>query len=151
MPRVLHENLKLLLACNQNSCATLPFYAEAAAGASSRVATPGSTLPSSNSSEAPPPVLQCVTLSSVPYFKQAVAVSPPPMTVTTPEPVTSTTLSIIDFVPLSKLFISNTPIGPFQMIVFDFAIAAAFFAIDSGPQSRPMKPAGIPSAILEFL
>ena len=41
---------------------------------------PGSSLPSSSSSEAPPPVDTCVTLSSVSYFLHAVAVSPPPMT-----------------------------------------------------------------------
>ena len=45
---------------------------------------PGSSLPSRSSSEAPPPVDTCVTLSSVPYFLHAVAVSPPPMTVMTP-------------------------------------------------------------------
>mmetsp|Transcript_33191 Transcript_33191/g.99991 ORF Transcript_33191/g.99991 Transcript_33191/m.99991 type:complete len:436 (+) Transcript_33191:828-2135(+) len=116
------------------------------AGASSRAATPGSTLPSRSSREAPPPVLQCVTLSSVSYFLHAVAVSPPPITVMVPDLVTSTTLSIMDFVPASKLFISNTPIGPFHTIVLDLAMAAAFLAMDSGPQSSPMKPAGTPPA-----
>mmetsp|Transcript_135156 Transcript_135156/g.350210 ORF Transcript_135156/g.350210 Transcript_135156/m.350210 type:complete len:206 (+) Transcript_135156:224-841(+) len=114
------------------------------AGAASSVETPGSSLPSSNSKDAPPPVLQCVTLSSVPYFLQAVAVSPPPITVVAPADVTSTILSIMALVPLSKLFISNTPIGPFQMMVLDFAMAAAFFAMDSGPQSKPIKPSGTP-------
>mmetsp|Transcript_56230 Transcript_56230/g.174390 ORF Transcript_56230/g.174390 Transcript_56230/m.174390 type:complete len:216 (+) Transcript_56230:45-692(+) len=116
------------------------------AGASSSAATPGSTLPSRSSSEAPPPVLQWVTLSSVSYFLQAVAVSPPPMTVMQPVLVTSTILSIIIFVPFSNFFISNTPIGPFQMMVLDFSMAAALRFTDSGPQSRPMKPSGTPLA-----
>mmetsp|Transcript_75016 Transcript_75016/g.189645 ORF Transcript_75016/g.189645 Transcript_75016/m.189645 type:complete len:206 (-) Transcript_75016:97-714(-) len=121
------------------------------AGAASSVETPGKSLPSSNSREAPPPVLQCVTLSSVPYFLHAVAVSPPPITVTAPAAVTSTILSIMALVPCSKLAISNTPIGPFQMMVLDLAMASSFLAIDCGPQSRPMKPSGTPelrSAVL---
>mmetsp|Transcript_67003 Transcript_67003/g.125183 ORF Transcript_67003/g.125183 Transcript_67003/m.125183 type:complete len:247 (+) Transcript_67003:253-993(+) len=115
--------------------------------ASSNAATPGKTLPSSSSREAPPPVLQCVTLSSVSYFLHAVAVSPPPMTVTVPDLVTSTILSIMDFVPFSKAAISKTPIGPFHTMVFALAIASLFFLIDSGPQSSPMKPAGTPVLI----
>mmetsp|Transcript_39516 Transcript_39516/g.86319 ORF Transcript_39516/g.86319 Transcript_39516/m.86319 type:complete len:201 (-) Transcript_39516:876-1478(-) len=115
-------------------------------GASSRAATPGKTLPSRSSKDAPPPVLQCVTLSSVSYFLQAVAVSPPPMTVMAPDFVTSTILSIMDFVPFSKGFISNTPMGPFQIMVFAFWMAALFNSTDFGPQSRPMKPEGIPDA-----
>merc|ERR1712012_524016 len=66
--------------------------------ASSRAATPGKSLPSSNSREAPPPVLQCDTLSTVLYFLQAVAVSPPPITEIAPAAVTSTILSIIPLV-----------------------------------------------------
>merc|ERR1712151_1195741 len=116
-----------------------------------RAATPGNSLPSSNSKEAQTPVLQCVTLSSVPYFLQAVAVSPPPMTVTTPAAVPATTASINSLVPASKLAISNTPIGPFQMIVLEAATASAFNFFDSGPQSRPMKPSGIPSALVLLL
>merc|ERR1711979_47185 len=69
--------------------------------ASQSAATPGSSLPSSSSNEAPPPVLQCETLSSVSYFLQAVAVSPPPITVTTPAAVAVTTASIKLFVPAS--------------------------------------------------
>mmetsp|Transcript_73482 Transcript_73482/g.195293 ORF Transcript_73482/g.195293 Transcript_73482/m.195293 type:complete len:213 (-) Transcript_73482:860-1498(-) len=122
----------------------LPPPPPAFAGASSNAATPGNSLPSKSSKEAPPPVLQWVTLSSVSYFLQAVAVSPPPMTVIVPDFVTSTTLAIIDFVPASNFAISNTPIGPFQMMVLDLAIASSFFTIDLGPQSSPIKPAGTP-------
>merc|ERR1711998_814968 len=114
--------------------------------ASLRAATPGSTLPSKSSIEAPPPVLQCVTFSMVLYFLQAVAVSPPPMTETAPFSVAPTTASMRDLVPASNFPISNTPIGPVQMIVFDASTAALFNALLLGPQSSPMKPSGIPSA-----
>mmetsp|Transcript_58611 Transcript_58611/g.154000 ORF Transcript_58611/g.154000 Transcript_58611/m.154000 type:complete len:374 (-) Transcript_58611:1671-2792(-) len=110
----------------------------------SSAAMPGSSLPSSSSSDAPPPVETCVTLSSVSYFLQQVAVSPPPITVTTPALVTSTMVSIIDLVPDSKEAISKTPIGPFQMIVLEALMAAAFSSIVLGPQSRPIMPALTP-------
>merc|ERR1711879_759445 len=119
--------------------------------ASLSAATPGRSLPSSNSNDAPPPVLQCETLSSVSYFLQAVAVSPPPITVTTPAAVAATTASIKLFVPVSNLAISKTPIGPFQMIVLDASTAALFNLMDSGPQSEPMKPSGMPSAFVDSL
>merc|ERR1712193_404575 len=115
--------------------------------ASLSAATPGSTLPSKSSIEAPPPVLQWVTFSIVLYFLQAVAVSPPPMTETAPFSVAPTTASIRVFVPASNFPISKTPIGPFQIMVFDASTAALFNALDLGPQSNPMKPSGIPSAL----
>mmetsp|Transcript_18131 Transcript_18131/g.38949 ORF Transcript_18131/g.38949 Transcript_18131/m.38949 type:complete len:252 (-) Transcript_18131:524-1279(-) len=105
---------------------------------------PGISLPSSSSSEAPPPVETCVTLSSVSYFLHAVAVSPPPITVMVPAVVTSTILSIISLVPFSKAAISNTPIGPFQMMVLLAAMAAALSSTVLGPQSRPIIPSGTP-------
>merc|ERR1712196_358312 len=98
--------------------------------ASLRAATPGKTLPSKSSKEAPPPVLQWLTLSSVSYFLQAVAVSPPPITVIVPAAVAATTASIQLFVPVSNLAISNTPTGPFQMMVLDASTAALFSAMD---------------------
>mmetsp|Transcript_3185 Transcript_3185/g.8659 ORF Transcript_3185/g.8659 Transcript_3185/m.8659 type:complete len:211 (-) Transcript_3185:834-1466(-) len=119
--------------------------------AASRVATPGRSLPSSSSSEAPPPVLQCVTLSSVSYFLQAVAVSPPPMTVMTPSLVAFTTSSMSVLVPVSNEAISNTPIGPFQIRVLEDMTAARLSSMDRGPQSRPMKPSGMPSAWVHCL
>merc|ERR1712039_600666 len=100
--------------------------------ASVRAATPGNSLPSMSSNDAPPPVLQCVTLSTVLYTLQAVAVSPPPITDTAPPSVAATTASISDFVPASNLPISNTPMGPFQTIVFDASTAALFNSIDLG-------------------
>mmetsp|Transcript_36703 Transcript_36703/g.104435 ORF Transcript_36703/g.104435 Transcript_36703/m.104435 type:complete len:203 (+) Transcript_36703:142-750(+) len=119
--------------------------------ASSKAATPGRTLPSKSSNEAPPPVLQCETLSTVLYFLQAVAVSPPPMTVMTPAAVAATTVSIKDLVPFSNLGISKTPMGPFQMMVFDSITALAFSSMDLGPQSKPMKPSGMPSSFVASL
>merc|ERR1712151_317489 len=120
----------------------------AATYASVKAATPGSTLPSKSSNEAPPPVLQWLTLSSVSYFLQAVAVSPPPITVMVPAAVASTTTSMSDFVPISNFAISKTPIGPFQIIVLDAFTASAFNAMDLGPQSKPMKPSGMPSSFV---
>ena len=43
-------------------------------------ATPGSTLPSMNSSDAPPPVDTCETLSDTPAWSTDEAESPPPIT-----------------------------------------------------------------------
>mmetsp|Transcript_111925 Transcript_111925/g.316302 ORF Transcript_111925/g.316302 Transcript_111925/m.316302 type:complete len:363 (+) Transcript_111925:164-1252(+) len=120
-------------------------------GFSDKAAIPGSSLPSSSSNDAPPPVEQCVTLSSVSYFLQHVAVSPPPMIVTTFFFVAFTTSSMSAFVPFSNEAISNTPIGPFQMMVFAFATAAAFSFMLSSPQSKPMKSSGIPSFIVAVL
>src|SRR6266576_971185 len=50
--------------------------------ASSSAATPGNAFPSRNSSDAPPPVETCVSLSSIPAT--AATESPPPTTVTAP-------------------------------------------------------------------
>merc|ERR1712187_402210 len=116
--------------------------------ASLRAATPGSTLPSKSSIEAPPPVLQCVTFSIVLYFLQAVAVSPPPMTEMAPFSVAPTTASIRVFVPGSNLPISKTPIGPFQIMVFDASTAALFSSLDLGPQFKPMNPSGMPCSLV---
>mmetsp|Transcript_36745 Transcript_36745/g.79610 ORF Transcript_36745/g.79610 Transcript_36745/m.79610 type:complete len:211 (-) Transcript_36745:185-817(-) len=66
------------------------------------------------------------------------------MTDTAPFAVTSTIFSIIFLVPASKGAISKTPMGPFQMMVLDLAMAAAFCSMDLGPQSKPMKPSGTP-------
>ena len=51
-------------------------------------------------------------------------------------------------VPFSKEAISKTPIGPFQMMVFDAMIAAALSLTDSGPQSRPIMPSLMPCALV---
>merc|ERR1719461_2357691 len=61
-----------------------------------KAATPGRTFPSKSSKLAPPPVLTWLTLSSVPYLAQQVAVSPPPMMVQPPAEVNLTTPAIRD-------------------------------------------------------
>ena len=42
-----------------------------------------------------------------------------------------------------KLSNSNTPVGPFHRIVFDFLITSANRASDLGPMSIPSQPSGI--------
>src|SRR5258706_440181 len=82
--------------------------------ASSSAATPGSSFPSRNSSEAPPPVETWVSLSSIPAT--AATESPPPTTVTAPFFPASTRAVAIARVPASNGGGSNTPIGPLQKI-----------------------------------
>src|SRR5260370_27946681 len=55
-----------------------------AAPASRSAATPGSSRPSRNSSEAPPPVETCVIFADAPACSTAAAESPPPTMVTAP-------------------------------------------------------------------
>merc|ERR1719230_1721396 len=64
------------------------------------------------------------------------------MTDTAPFSVAAVTASIRDLVPASNFPISNTPIGPFQIIVFEASTAALFNALDLGPQSNPINPSG---------
>src|SRR3989454_9610320 len=84
--------------------------------ASSSAATPGSGLPSRNSSDAPPPVETWVSLDVRPAT--AAAESPPPTTVGAPRPVASTIPSATAPAPASNGGCSNTPIGPFHTTVF---------------------------------
>src|SRR4029079_10945426 len=81
-------------------------------------ATPGSTLPSRYSSDAPPPVDTCDTLLATPAFFTADDESPPPMMVVAPAAVALASASATAIVPLAVASISNTPTGPFQTIVF---------------------------------
>ena len=76
--------------------------------------TPGSSLPSSNSKLAPPPVDIYVTFFSYPNFLMADPVSPPPII----------ELHFVkdmarhnSFVPFANLSFSVIPTGPFQNIV----------------------------------
>lgn len=46
-------------------------------------------------------------------------------------------------VPAANFSISNTPIGPFQMIVFEVSNASLNVFIESGPISKPIQPSGI--------
>ncbi len=77
-------------------------------------AIPGSSRPSKNSSEAPPPVDICVILSAKPNFSTAAAESPPPIIEIAP---LSATAFATAYVPFAKFFHSETPIGPFHTTV----------------------------------
>src|SRR3974390_2589917 len=78
-------------------------------------ATPGNSIPDRNSSEAPPPVETWLILLVTPALLIAFSESPPPTTETAPEFATAFARATV---PVSKGGISNTPIGPFQMMVF---------------------------------
>src|SRR5712692_9375606 len=84
-----------------------------------RAATPGSSMPAKNSSDAPPPVEMCEILSATPADLMAFSESPPPTTLMAPDAATPFARATV---PLSNGGISNTPIGPFQMTVFAPAI-----------------------------
>src|ERR1700674_5357158 len=72
--------------------------------------TPGSFLPSRNSSDAPPPVEMWVILSATPAALTAATESPPPTIVVAP--AFSATASAILKVPLANGGKLKTPMGP---------------------------------------
>lgn len=115
-----------------------------------RAATPGNSLPSSNSRDAPPPVDTCEILSSAPHLATAVAVSPPPMIVITPFCVASITASKADFVPAANLSNSNTPVGPFHSIVLASRIVFLKSSFVFFPESSPSHPSGIPVSSVAY-
>src|SRR5688500_17856857 len=92
---------------------------------SSSASTPGSGLPSRNSSEAPPPAATWLMRLSSPASATAAAESPPPTIVVAPLAVASAIAFATARVPASKGGVSNTPMGPFQSTVFAVAIARA--------------------------
>src|SRR5437870_8495231 len=104
-------------------------------------ATPGSSLPSSNSSEAPPPVEINVILSARPACFTAVTESPPPMTVVAPDFASASPIAIV---PSAKSGISKIPTGPFHKIVFALAISSSNNAMVAFPISTACQPAVIP-------
>src|SRR4051812_16442383 len=77
--------------------------------------TPGSFLPSRNSSEAPPPVEMCVILSATPEAWIAATESPPPTIEVALE--FSATAWAMCIVPWAKGASSKTPMGPFHTMV----------------------------------
>jgi len=85
-----------------------------------------------------------VTFLSAPYFFAAVAVSPPPITVTAPFCVALTIASAISLVAFSKAANSNTPAGPFQTMVLESKMALTKSSVDFAPTSKPIQPSGIP-------
>mmetsp|Transcript_7381 Transcript_7381/g.12425 ORF Transcript_7381/g.12425 Transcript_7381/m.12425 type:complete len:205 (-) Transcript_7381:587-1201(-) len=68
-----------------------------------------------------------------------------------PAAVVSATASSTALVPLPKLSNSKTPAGPFQMTVFEARILSRKSLIDSGPQSMPSHPSGMPSLFVTIL
>mmetsp|Transcript_3307 Transcript_3307/g.4944 ORF Transcript_3307/g.4944 Transcript_3307/m.4944 type:complete len:221 (+) Transcript_3307:161-823(+) len=72
--------------------------------------------------------------------------SPPPMIVIAPLSLDrSARISTIPKVPLLNFSISNTPIGPFMITVWQSARASFCALVDSGPLSSPIHPSGIAS------
>mmetsp|Transcript_1913 Transcript_1913/g.4250 ORF Transcript_1913/g.4250 Transcript_1913/m.4250 type:complete len:202 (-) Transcript_1913:522-1127(-) len=117
------------------------------AQASASAATPGRTLPSMSSSEAPPPVEMWDMSPALPLFSVAATESPPPMMVTAPfSLVRSARMSTIPNVPLEKASNSNTPIGPFMMTVRQSSRNSFCSAVVAGPLSSPIHPSGMASA-----
>src|SRR5450755_968415 len=84
-------------------------------------ATPGSSIPARNSRDAPPPVETWEILSDTPADLIAFSESPPPTTETAPEAATALAMATV---PRSNGGFSNTPIGPFQIIVLALPITA---------------------------
>ena len=103
---------------------------------------PGSTLPSRYSSVAPPPVEMWEILSERPVFFNAAIESPPPTIDVAPFSVASATALATASVPFAKLSNSNTPIGPFQIIVFAPSSALTYSSEVFSPLSSPIQSAG---------
>src|SRR5204862_7931388 len=102
-------------------------------------ATPGSSFPSSSSSEAPPPVETQETRSSRPSSVSARTESAPPTTEYAPAAATACATA---FVPSAKRGHSKTPICPFQKIVLAPPIRSAKARRVCGPMSSPSQPSG---------
>src|SRR5919112_3431644 len=107
---------------------------------SGSIAMPGNSLPSTYSSEAPPPVEMWLILSSSPSLLTAATESPPPTTLVAP---LSATAVATPSVPLAKSSISKTPMGPFQKMVLAPAMCPSKSATVSGPISRPILDGGM--------
>src|SRR5229473_618904 len=108
-----------------------------------RDSTPGSLRPPRNSREAPPPVEMCEILSATPDWWTAATESPPPTIEMAPLSVAAATALATSSVPLAKMGISNTPMGPFQTMVFAAAIFWRKVSMVFGPMSRPIHPSGV--------
>src|SRR3954466_8655083 len=102
---------------------------------------PGNSLPSRNSSDAPPPVEICEILSATPAAATAETESPPPTIEVAP--AFSATARATLKVPLANGGISKTPIGPFQMMVAAREISSEKSSTDSGPISKPIRFSGM--------
>src|SRR5829696_958975 len=107
-----------------------------------RTATPGSSLPSTYSSEAPPPVEMWLISPSSPSLLTAATESPPPTTLVAS---LSATAFATPSVPFAKASISKTPMGPFQKMVRASEMCPSKRATVSWPMSRPSLPDGMSS------
>src|SRR5579884_4296331 len=120
----------------------------AAPSMSSSAATPGSSRPSRNSREAPPPVEMCAISSARPACSTAATESPPPT-------ITSAGLSARmrarARVPSEKAGISNTPMGPFQMTVPARRSTSPKRRTVSGPMSTMRHPSATAEAGTTFV
>src|ERR1700682_445283 len=103
--------------------------------------TPGSFLPSRNSSDAPPPVEMWVILSATPAAWTAATESPPPTIDVAP--ALAAMAWAIFIVPWANGATSKTPMGPFHTMVFAEAISLENAATVFGPISRPILSAGM--------
>mmetsp|Transcript_16505 Transcript_16505/g.56403 ORF Transcript_16505/g.56403 Transcript_16505/m.56403 type:complete len:223 (+) Transcript_16505:30-698(+) len=130
-------------------CAALCGLFRSRAHASLRAATPGRTLPSSNSSEAPPPVEMWDIFPANPASSTAATESPPPMMVMASASTFAMAVATAK-VPFANFSNSKTPIGPFQTIVFDALTTSAKTCDVAGPTSRPSHPSGIESTLTTF-
>src|SRR6202011_3825314 len=120
-------------------------------GYRSSAATPGSVLPSRNSSVAPPPVETCVIASAKPSACAAAAASPPPTTLVAPCRVASAIASPTTRVPFRYGGFSYTPIGPLNTMVIALRSTSAYARAVSGPMSRisasPTRSSGTVRAV----
>src|SRR3954447_8196206 len=92
-------------------------------------ATPGSSIPERNSSDAPPPVDTWEMRSATPALLIAFSESPPPTIDIAPDSATALARATV---PRSNGGCSNTPIGPFQMIVLAAAMMELYSSTVSG-------------------
>ena len=105
---------------------------------SERASIPGKILPSTSSRDAPPPVDTWDNFSAeLGTFLSKATVSPPPITDVDPFDVAFMIESSIVSDPFENGFISKTPCGPFQKIVFEFWIIWVLSLMVSGPISNP--------------
>src|SRR5439155_4880636 len=111
---------------------------------SGSASTPGSFLPSTNSSDAPPPVETWLIWSVSPSLSTAETESPPPTTVITPSAVREATYCAIALVPSANGAISKMPIGPFQKIVRALARCVVYASTVWGPISTTIQSFGTP-------
>ena len=68
-----------------------------------------------------------------------------------PFEVASATFLAIVSVPLLKLVISNTPIGPFHRIVLDSSMTRENASIAFGPISKPIQPSTMLSELVVLI